>query len=222
MPLGTLLLSGVLALMAGTLFRLARDLEVPALRMLGFWSLVAIGLLMARAAARQQAAEGRRSLRETLAGLGPDLVVVPAGENTHNLPPGVAGNALAGNPAYIVAPAAVLALMPDAMADYGRGSLARRRLGAGVARAKAWAGAAAAVLAGGGWEAPVIPCLVLLRRCAPEGGGDPGPGRAALVNPEGIPALVDRFRQPVRLDAGARQAVADALSAPVAAGNGSE
>lgn len=215
MPVGTLILSGVLALLAGTLFRLAGELDIPALRMLGFWSLVAIGLLLSRAAARQQIGDGWRRLRQALAGLGPEFRVVPGAGDGQGGKNGAAG--LVGRPLFIVAPGGVLALTPDAMADYGRGTLARRRLAVGVARARAWAEAGAAVLAEAGKDAPLVPCLVLLRRRAPQERAEPGAGEPVLVNPEGIPALAGRFRQPGRLDPAARQAVAGVLEAWVAA-----
>ncbi len=194
--------SMVLALLAGSLFRLSQELGVPALRMFGFWSLVAIGVILARAAARQQVAEARGRLEETLRGLGPGFLAAEAG-------PGLLA---------LVAPAGVLALAVEDMPQYGRGPLARRRQERALERARGAAARAAAILARAAAEAPqvpVVPVLVQLRRRAP---GDQGPEGVVVVNPEGIPVLAGRFASPALLDEEARRRLADALAAGLAAG----
>lgn len=212
MPLRVWVVCGVLAFLAGTLFNLSHRLGIAALRMPGVWSLVAIGLIVAREAGRAQAAEARRRLREILEGLGPDHLVVEAG------------------PALwaVVAPGGVLALTLDAMAQYGRGPLAQRRLERAVREAARAGAAVRAALAGmvDGEEPPrVQAALVLLRRRAPTADAGGGAGRSAagagggpppIVNPEGVPPLA----QPLaveRLDAATRERVAGALAAGVVA-----
>lgn len=198
----TWLLCGVLALLAGTLIRDARVLGIPALRMFGFWCLVAIGLIMARGVAREQAADGWRRLRAALEELGPGFHAVDVG-------PGLLA---------VVAPAALLVLVADEMPQYGRGPLARRRQRRAEERARRAAARAAAVVKGMRGEAgevPVLPVLVLLRRRA--GGAGPGAvpgpeGRVVAVNPEGVGELARRFTRPALLDEGERQALAGALA----------
>lgn len=207
MPLRVWVVCGVLAFLAGTLFNLSHRLGITALRMPGVWSLVAIGLIVAREAGRAQAAEARRRLREILEGLGPDHLVVEAG------------------PALwaVVAPGGVLALTLDAMAQYGRGPLVRRRLERAVREAKRAGAAVRAALAGlvAGEPPRVVPALVLLRRRAPaadagDGAAGAGEGAPAVVNPEGVPPLA-RALSDGPLDAAMRERLAGALAAGVVA-----
>jgi len=201
MPWSALAASMVLALLAGSLLRLSQELSVPALRMFGFWSLVAIGVILARAAARQQVAEARRALEEALRGLGPGFLAAESG-------PGLLA---------LVAPAGVLALAVEDMPQYGRGPLARRRQMRALERARRAAARAAAVLAREAEvpQVPVVPVLVQLRRRA---AGDQGSDGVIVVNPEGIAVLAGRFAAPALLDEEARRRLADALAAGLTAG----
>lgn len=203
MPLRVWIVCGVLAFLAGTLFNLSHRLGVAALRMPGVWSLVAIGLIVAREAGRAQAGEARKELRDLLAGLGEEYLTVEAGPALWT----------------VVAPGGVLALTLDAMAQYGRGPLVRRRLERAIREALRAGAAVRAALAGvvAGEPPRVVPALVLLRRRAPAadagGGAD---GAAAVVNPEGVPPLA-RTLSAGPLDAAARERLAGALAAGVVA-----
>lgn len=174
------LIVAVLALAAGTLFRLAATLDLPALRMLGFWALVAVGLLMARAIRQQQSAAGQGEVARALERLGDRWQV--------------ARSSRAG--AVLVGPGGVCVLAFDEMADYGYGRHAARRLAAARTRADRAADAVRAQLAGFAATSPVPvePCLVLLRRRAPETGGSPlQHGEVAVVNPEGLAEFLGRL-----------------------------
>lgn len=172
MTAGTWLAVALLAVVSGILVRMSLVLGVPAFRMLGFWSLVAIGLLVARAAARSQEAAARRELAAVLGGL--------AGEAS-----GLGD--LAGREAVtVVGPAAVGVLVLDGVADYARGPLVRKRLERTAARARALAGEAERRAAAAGLAVPVRAAVVLLRRRprAQELAAAPVP----LLNPEGVAA----------------------------------
>lgn len=180
---------------SGALFRLSAGLGIPALRMLGFWALVAVGVVGARAAARQQAAAGRRQVEaavQVVAGRGAAVVLLVR-------PVAGPGEALA-----VVFPHRVAVLWLDAMADYGRGFLARRRLEAGRRRTLAAVAVVREALGGAGPE--VEGCLVLLRRRAPAGGEA---GQPPVVNPEGLAALLERWGRSGAADAGEARAAGE-------------
>lgn len=191
------LIVGVLAFGAGALFRLSKTMGIPALQMLGFWLLVALGLIVARALRHQQSAAGRAQV----------AAILSAAEGWR-----VAGSS--PESAVVVGPGGVGVLVFDEMADYGRGPRARRRLAAARERAASSAGVARAVLAGCEAAAgvPVHPCLVLLRRRAPE--SDDGlrqPGEVAMVNPEGVAGFLRALPEVGGFDETRRIMVANCL-----------
>ncbi len=187
---------GALAVASGTLVRLSLELGVPALRMLGFWCLVAIGLLAARAAARSQERAARRELAAVLARLGEEAGVRiapapggPAGNSAGGMPPdGDPTRSTEGDAVTVIGPAAVGVLVWDGVADYARGPLVRRRLKRLAARAQALAAEAGRRAEAAGVAVPVRGAAVLLRR-------RPRPEEQAvlpvpLLNPEGVGAWV--------------------------------
>lgn len=173
-----LVLCGALAIASGALFRLSESLGIPALRMVGFWALVAVGAVAAREAGRRQAAAARGEVEAAARAVADrwGAEAVPL-----SLPGIRLGEGLA-----LVFPGRVIVLWLDAMANYGSGLLAARRLEAGRRRAEAAAAAVAGAVADLG--VPVTGCLVLLRRRAPAGGEADDP---PVVNPEGLPRLLD-------------------------------
>lgn len=205
---------GVLAFMAGTLFRLAGELDAPPLRMLGFWSLVAICLMAARAIGRLQVNDAWAEVRAGVEKLWPLVEVVrlhgPLAEE--------------GPLLVVVAPAGVLALTADGMANYGAGKGSEKRVAAAEARARKVAALVATALTpaevavgsegAGSWLAGMAPRvhagLVFLRRRVEVGQGIslPAPGKLAVINPDAIEALADSLRWPERWDADERQAIA--------------
>lgn len=183
-------------MLAGTLFRLSEELGIKALEMFGFWSLVAIGVLFARAGGRDQVRVAWERLRAQVDGLSKDYVVVREGES----------------PRAIIGPGGVLVLATDDVAQYSRGPLVRARLRRAVAGVESLAGGVRR-LAGGvvGRDVPVRGVLVLLRRrvTAEE---NYGIERARLVNPENLSLLVTELGHPTVLNEVERRQLAGAVT----------
>lgn len=197
----SLIVCGVLALLSGALFRLAGSTGIPVLEMLGFWSLVGVGVTAARAAGRQQVAAGRQEVEACLSRLlEPEEQLVPL--------PALGGGP--EEPLAVVFRGGVALLVPDPMANYGRGRRALRRLAAGQEKAAALARRVGEVVPGG--ARMVYPCVVLLRRRAP-GGMEAGP--VPVVNAEGLAAFLERLRRGVA-DGVAPAAVTERLRAAFA------
>ncbi len=184
MTAGTWLAVALLAVTSGTLVRLSLVLGIPALRMLGFWCLVAIGLLVARAAARSQEEMARREVIAALARLGGEAGIVPV--EARLFAETGSGTPAGRGAVTVVGPAAVGVLVLDGVAEYSRGPLVRRRLERAAARGRAVAGEIGRRAAAAGVAVPVRAAVVLLRRRprAAERAASPLP----LLNPEEVAA----------------------------------
>lgn len=193
-------LSGVLALASGVLFRLAGGLDLPLLTMLGFWALVAAGFNAARVMALEQAAAAFARSLAALAVLGPRFEVAGPG------PSGTVG--FGREPIVVAAPARLFVLVPDLTPDYGRGPLARRRLSIGADRAERLAMALRSGLGRYGYEVDVRPVLLLLRRRLRSQAPGPRAGRVDVINPEDIERYFRDWLAPEKLDPEVRRELA--------------
>lgn len=222
---GNLALLGLLAFVSGGLFRAYAATGIPVLRMFGTMGIALAGIVAGMALTQGQTEAARAEVRRQLQGLGRDFRVVPA-----------SGGYL------VVAPSGLFLLRFEAMANYGRGLRAQRRLQQALAAALAAASALRHRLGSAGFAGTsVTPALLLLRRSAATAAelltrssngaavavGDPGGGaqpqvrspgggvepQVLLLNPDSLVQALTNRSTPGLLDEDQRRRLAEALLA---------